>query len=108
MSNNYRIEKDTMGDMQVPSDKLWGAQTQRSLQNFKISTEKMPKAQIYGMAIVKRAAAKVNMDLGALDEKKAKAIMEAADEILAGQHDGEFPLSVCQSGSGTQTNMNLN
>lgn len=108
MSNSYRIEKDTMGDMQVPSDKLWGAQTQRSLQNFKISTEKMPKAQIYGMAIVKRAAAKVNMDLGALDEKKAKAIIAAADEILTGQHDGEFPLSVWQTGSGTQTNMNLN
>ncbi|MDG9730301.1 class II fumarate hydratase [Ignatzschineria sp. RMDPL8A] len=108
MSDTFRIEKDTMGDMKVPSDKLWGAQTQRSLQNFKISTEKMPKALIYGLAIVKRSAAKVNMDLGHLDAKKAEAIMQAADEVLAGKHDTEFPLSVWQTGSGTQTNMNMN
>src|SRR5699024_325387 len=108
MSDTFRIEKDTMGAMKVPSDKLWGAQTQRSLQNFKISTEKMPKALIYGLAIVKRSAAKVNMDLGHLDAKEAAAIMQAADEVLAGKHDTEFPLSVWQTGSGTQTNMNMN
>lgn len=108
MANDFRIEKDTMGDMQVPNDKLWGAQTQRSLKNFRISNEKMPKALIYGLAIVKRSAAKVNGDLGHLEADKAKAIMQAADEVLAGKHDDEFPLSLWQTGSGTQTNMNMN
>lgn len=105
---DFRIEKDTMGEMQVPSNQLWGAQTQRSLMNFKISTEKMPKELIEALAIVKRAAAKVNMDLGALDAKKAEAIIAAADEVLAGKHNSEFPLSLWQTGSGTQTNMNMN
>lgn len=105
---DFRIEKDTMGDMQVPNDKLWGAQTQRSLQNFRISTEKMPKELVEALAIVKRAAAQVNMDLGHLDPAKAKAIIAAADEVLAGKHDSEFPLSLWQTGSGTQTNMNMN
>src|SRR5262249_51894688 len=86
----------------------WGAQTQRSLTNFKISSEKMPPALIKALAQVKRASAKVNLDLGMLDAKKAKAILEAADEVIAGKHEGEFPLAVWQTGSGTQTNMNLN
>ncbi|UNM97230.1 class II fumarate hydratase [Ignatzschineria rhizosphaerae] len=108
MTTDFRIEKDTMGDMKVPNNQLWGAQTQRSLQNFRISNEKMPKALIEALAIVKRSAAKVNMDLGHLDEKKAKAIIAAADEVLADKHSTEFPLSLWQTGSGTQTNMNMN
>ncbi len=103
-----RIEKDTFGPIEVPEDRLWGAQTQRSLTNFKISTEKMPAALIKALAQVKRAAAKVNMDLAVLDAKKGKAIVQAADEVIAGKHDGEFPLAVWQTGSGTQTNMNMN
>lgn len=108
MTEAFRIEKDTMGEMKVPNNQLWGAQTQRSLQNFRISNEKMPKALIEALAIVKRSAAKVNMDLGNLDPKKAEAIIAAADEVLAGKHDTEFPLSLWQTGSGTQTNMNMN
>ena len=103
-----RIEKDTFGPIEVPSDRLWGAQTQRSLQNFKISGDKMPVRLIRALALVKRASAQVNVDLGVLDAAKGKAICAAADEILAGKHDGEFPLVVWQTGSGTQTNMNLN
>src|SRR5687768_1001051 len=103
-----RIEKDTFGPIEVPSDRLWGAQTQRSLQNFKIGGERMPADLIKALAQVKRAAAKVNMDLGVLDPKKGQAIIAAADEVLAGKHDAEFPLAVWQTGSGTQTNMNVN
>jgi fumarate hydratase, class II len=103
-----RIEKDTFGPIEVPADKLWGAQTQRSLTNFKISTEKMPPALIKALAQVKRGAAKVNQDLGVLPEKKAAAIIAAADEVIAGKHEGEFPLAVWQTGSGTQSNMNMN
>jgi fumarate hydratase class II len=103
-----RIEKDTFGNIEVPAERLWGAQTQRSLQNFKISTEKMPPALIKALAQVKRAAAQVNIDLGVLDKKKGAAIIQAADEVVAGNHDGEFPLAVWQTGSGTQTNMNMN
>ncbi|MGE5047438.1 MAG: class II fumarate hydratase [Deltaproteobacteria bacterium] len=103
-----RIEKDTFGPVEVPADRLWGAQTQRSLTNFKISTEKMPPALIKALAQVKRAAAQVNLDLKVLDAKKGRAIIEAADEVIKGSHDGEFPLAVWQTGSGTQTNMNMN
>src|SRR5437868_7993041 len=103
-----RIEKDTFGPIEVPAERLWGAQTQRSLQNFRISSEKMPPALITALAQVKRAAAQVNMDLRVLDPKKGQAIVQAADEVLAGKHDGEFPLAVWQTGSGTQTNMNVN
>ena len=103
-----RIEKDTFGPIEVPAEKLWGAQTQRSLTNFKISTEKMPPALIKALAQVKRAAAKVNQDLGVLPEKKAAAIIAAAEEVIAGKHEGEFPLAVWQTGSGTQSNMNMN
>jgi fumarate hydratase class II len=108
MAQRVRIEKDTFGPIEVPADRLWGAQTQRSLQNFKISQEKMPMALVEALVLVKRAAAQVNFDLGALDEKKARAIMAAADEVLAGKHPDEFPLVVWQTGSGTQTNMNVN
>src|SRR2546422_2208392 len=103
-----RIEKDTFGPIEVPAERLWGAQTQRSPQNFRIGSEKMPPALIKALAQVKRAAAQVNLDLRVLDPKKGKAIIEAADEVIAGKHDGEFPLAVWQTGSGTQTNMNMN
>ncbi|MDR5855053.1 class II fumarate hydratase [Caballeronia sp. LZ062] len=105
---DVRMEKDTFGEIAVPNDKLWGAQTQRSLQNFKISTEKQSPELITALAIIKRAAAEVNQDLKVLDGKKAQAIMQAADEIIDGKHPDEFPLAVWQTGSGTQTNMNLN
>lgn len=103
-----REERDTMGPVQVPADALWGAQTQRSLQNFKISGERMPVALIHALARVKRAAAKVNHDLGLLNAASAAAIIEAADEVIAGHFDDQFPLVVWQTGSGTQTNMNVN
>ncbi|CAI0959634.1 class II fumarate hydratase [Serratia quinivorans] len=103
-----RIEKDSMGPIEVPADRLWGAQTQRSLEHFRISTEKMPTALIHALALTKRAAASVNMDLGLLPAERANAIISAADEVLADQHTEEFPLSIWQTGSGTQTNMNMN
>lgn len=103
-----RSEKDSMGPIDVPADKLWGAQTQRSLEHFRISTEKMPTALIQALALTKRAAAKVNADLGLLSTEKASVIIEAADEVLSGQHPDEFPLAVWQTGSGTQSNMNMN
>lgn len=105
---NYRDERDTMGSVQVPAHALWGAQTQRSLQNFRISGERMPPALLHALAFVKRAAAAVNRDLGVLDDERATAIIQAADEVIAGNHDAEFPLVVWQTGSGTQTNMNMN
>jgi len=104
----YRTEYDTFGEINVPSDKLWGAQTQRSLENFKISTEKMPANLITAFAIVKRASATVNNQLGLLEDTKSQAIIQACDEVIQGQHTQEFPLAVWQTGSGTQTNMNLN
>ena len=104
----FRIERDTFGEISVPADRLWGAQTQRSLKFFHISTERMPKELIQALALVKRACAKVNQDLGLLPPAKAQAIIEAVDEVLTGQHNDEFPLSVWQTGSGTQTNMNVN
>ncbi len=103
-----RIEKDTFGPIEVPSDRLWGAQTQRSLQNFAISGERMPLALLHALATVKKAAALVNQDLGTLDAKLGGAIVEACDEVIAGKHDDEFPLVVWQTGSGTQSNMNMN
>lgn len=103
-----RIEKDTMGEMAVPADKLWAAQTQRSLENFKIGTEKMPEPLISAFAVLKRSLAVVNEKLGKLKPEMSKAIIQACDEIIAGKHEGEFPLSVWQTGSGTQSNMNLN
>jgi len=105
---SYREERDTMGSVQVPAHALWGAQTQRSLGNFRISGERMPPALLHALALVKRAAAAVNRDLGVLDDGRATAIIQAADEVIAGNHDAEFPLVVWQTGSGTQTNMNMN
>ncbi len=108
MATNHRIENDTFGPIEVPANRLWGAQTQRSLQNFKIGGDKMPRELIHALARVKRASAEVNLSLGQLDEKKARAICAAADEVMAGKHEAEFPLVVWQTGSGTQTNMNVN
>ncbi|MGN6086857.1 class II fumarate hydratase [Trinickia sp.] len=108
MTEDHRMERDTFGEIAVPSARLWGAQTQRSLLNFKISTEKQSPELITALAVIKRAAAEVNLDLGVLPEDKARAIMQAADEVIDGKHAGEFPLAVWQTGSGTQTNMNLN
>lgn len=108
MTEDVRMERDTFGEIAVPNAHLWGAQTQRSLQNFRISTEKQSPELITALAVIKRAAAEVNLGLGVLDETKAHAIMQAADEIIAGKHPDEFPLAVWQTGSGTQTNMNLN
>jgi len=104
----YRIEKDTMGEVKVPLDVYWGAQTQRSLQNFKIGKEKMPYEITRAFSYLKKAVALVNRDLGKLDAKKADAIAQAADEMLAGELDGNYPLAVWQTGSGTQSNMNNN
>ena len=105
---NMRIEKDSFGEIDVPAERLWGAQTQRSLQFFSISSERMPEELIMALAEVKRACAIVNRDLGKLGPDKAAGIVQAADEVLDGQLPHEFPLSVWQTGSGTQTNMNVN
>lgn len=104
----YRIEHDTMGEVKVPADHHWGAQTQRSLGNFRIGGEKMSVRLIYGFAHLKKACAAANAGFGKLDPDREGRISKACDEILAGAHDGEFPLSVWQTGSGTQTNMNVN
>jgi fumarate hydratase, class II len=103
-----RLEKDSFGTIEVPADRLWGAQTERSRRFFRISNERMPLPVIYALALVKKAAAAVNAELNLLAKNKAEAIQRAADEVLAGRHDGEFPLVVWQTGSGTQTNMNVN
>ncbi len=105
---NSRTESDSFGPIDVPADRLWGAQTQRSLQFFAVSTERMPREVVLALVRVKQAAAEVNVQLAGLDAVKGDAIMRAAAEVLAGQHDHEFPLSVWQTGSGTQTNMNVN
>jgi fumarate hydratase class II len=107
MTSDTRQERDTFGLIAVPAARLWGAQTQRSLEHFAISGERMPKPLLTALAEVKRAAATVNKGNG-LDAAKADAIIAAADEVIAGEHDGEFPLVVWQTGSGTQTNMNMN
>jgi len=106
--SDTRIEKDSMGPIAVPAAHLWGAQTQRSLEHFRISEEKMPRALIVALAQTKRAAARVNMDLGLLPADKGDSILQAADEVLNGLHASEFPLAIWQTGSGTQTNMNMN
>lgn len=108
MAQDYRIEKDTMGEIRVPVDKLWGAQTQRSYENFKIGTERMPVRLIGAFALLKKAAAQVNRELAGLTPEKAAAIAQAADEIVEGRWNDEFPLVVWQTGSGTQSNMNVN
>jgi fumarate hydratase, class II len=103
-----RVERDTFGPIEVPEERLWGAQTQRSLENFKISSEKMAPELIAALAQVKRACAAVNLGLGLLPKDKAEAIIQAADEVISGKHRAEFPLAVWQTGSGTQSNMNMN
>lgn len=104
----YRIEKDTIGEINVPADKRWGAQTQRSSMNFKIGVEKMPQEVIRAFAVLKKSAALANLKLGKLGNEQAQAISQAADEILRGELDEHFPLVVWQTGSGTQSNMNVN
>ncbi len=109
MTRSVRIENDSMGSIEVPADRLWGAQTQRSLENFKIGEDRMPLPLIHALAQVKRAAAEVNLVLGKFkDPAVGRAIVAAAEEVIAGQHDNEFPLVIWQTGSGTQTNMNVN
>lgn len=105
---DYRIEKDTMGEVKVPADKYWGAQTQRSLENFKIGGHRMPMEVIHAFAYLKKAAALANLELGVLSQEKSDLIGQVCDEILAGKLDDQFPLVVWQTGSGTQSNMNLN
>ncbi|ENQ3108052.1 class II fumarate hydratase [Bacillus cereus] len=104
----YRIERDTLGEMKVPADKLWAAQTQRSKENFPIGTEHMPLEIVRAFAILKKSAALSNQKLGKLADEKASTIVEAVDEILSGKWDDHFPLVVWQTGSGTQSNMNVN
>jgi fumarate hydratase class II len=103
-----RTESDTFGPIEVPAHRYWGAQTQRSIQNFKIGTERMPAPLVHALGMVKQAAALVNQDLGALDPKVAQAVAASAAEVVSGEHDQEFPLVVWQTGSGTQSNMNAN
>ena len=104
----YRIERDSMGEISVPADKYWGAQTERSFENFRIGSEKMPGRIISAFATVKKACAEANLSIGALDAERAELIRCVCDQIISGELDGHFPLSVWQTGSGTQTNMNLN
>ncbi len=105
----FRIEHDTMGEVKVPADKYWGAQTERSRNNFKIGAEaSMPLEVVYGFAYLKKAAAHANCELGVLSEEKRDLISAVCDEILDGKHDQQFPLVVWQTGSGTQSNMNMN
>jgi len=105
---DFRIERDTMGEIQVPANKMWKAQTQRSIENFKIGTEKMPIEVIHAFAVLKRSAAIANNKLQKLNDEKTKAIVSVADEILTGELNDQFPLVVWQTGSGTQSNMNVN
>jgi fumarate hydratase class II len=107
-NSEYRIERDSMGELQVPAKALWGAQTQRAVQNFPISGRPMPRAFIRAVALIKAAAAQANCALGLLDAQVAAAIAKAADEVAAGDHDAHFPVDVFQTGSGTSTNMNAN
>src|ERR1700749_341821 len=106
--SDARIEKDTFGPIEVPRERLWGAQTQRSLEHFRISGERMPAEIVQALAWIKRACATVNASLGVLTADKARAISAAADEVLEGRWPDEFPLVVWQTGSGTQSNMNMN
>jgi len=105
---SFRIERDSLGEIKVPSDKYWGAQTQRSLENFEIGDEHFPVEFIHAYGIIKQVAAEVNSGLGILDKELAEVIIEAAQEVIDGKHVDQFPLVVWQTGSGTQTNMNLN
>ncbi|MBX7056731.1 MAG: class II fumarate hydratase [Leptospirales bacterium] len=106
--SQYRIEKDTMGEVQVPADRYWGAQTQRSLMNFKIGHDHFPREMVRALGVLKKAAAQTNKELGILPADKADLIIRAADEVIEGKLDDHFPLVIWQTGSGTQTNMNTN
>ncbi len=108
MTKNFRFEKDSMGKIKVPSEALWGAQTQRSIMNFSIGEELIPIELIYSITVIKKASAIANFKLGLIDKVKKNLIIEACNEILAGKHDSQFPLKIWQTGSGTQTNMNIN
>jgi len=108
MTGQTRKETDSMGAVEVPADRYWGAQTQRSLEHFKIGGERFPREMIRALGLVKKACALVNRELGLLDAEKARAIIRAADEVIAGALDEHFPLVIWQTGSGTQTNMNTN
>src|SRR5450432_274564 len=108
MTSSFRTERDSMGELKVPADALWGAQTQRAVQNFPISGLVLPRAFIAALALVKQAAARANTSLGLLDAKVSRAIEAAAAEVVAGNHDAHFPIDVFQTGSGTSTNMNAN
>ena len=106
--NDTRTEHDSMGELEVPADALYGAQTQRAVNNFPVSGQPMPVAFIHAIARIKAAAAKVNAELGLLDGPRADAIQQAAEAIIAGKHDDQFPIDVYQTGSGTSSNMNVN
>jgi len=108
MKKEVRIESDSMGEIEVPADKYWGAQTERSLLHFNIGDDKMPREMIRALGILKKAAALVNAELGKLPADKLKLIEQACDEVIEGKLDEHFPLRVWQTGSGTQTNMNAN
>ena len=108
MGQSTRTESDSFGPIEVPAERLWGAETQRSLTHFRISRERLPRELVLALARIKQAAALVNLELGLLEEPTARAIAAAADEVLAGRHEDEFPLSVWQTGSGTQSHMNVN
>jgi fumarate hydratase, class II len=106
--HRMRVETDSFGPIEVPADRYWGAQTERSLRHFRIGTERMPIPLIRALAVIKRAAAEVNHALGSLDARRTRAIVRAAQEVIDGKLDDHFPLVVWQTGSGTQTNMNVN
>jgi len=106
--DDYRVERDSLGEMQVPADAYWGAQTQRAVENFPISGITFSRRFVRALGVVKKAAAQANRDLGLLDDDKAESIVEAADEVIAGEHDDQFPVDVFQTGSGTSSNMNAN
>ena len=108
MNQKYRIEHDSMGELQVPADALWGAQTQRAVQNFPVSGQRMPRAFIRALGLVKACAAEVNTGLGLLPKGVGRAIRAAALDVAAGDHDAHFPIDVYQTGSGTSSNMNMN
>ena len=107
-SGDYRIERDSLGEVEVPADAYWGAQTQRAVENFPISGLSFGRRFVRALAVVKKAAAKANRDLDLVDDEIADAIVEAADEVIAGEHDDQFPVDVFQTGSGTSSNMNAN
>src|SRR6202034_2666988 len=108
MTASFRTERDSMGELRVPADALWGAQTQRAVQNFPISGRPLPRAFIRAIGVIKQAAALANAKLGLLDLQVAQAIAACAAEVAAGQHDAHFPIDIFQTGSGTSTNMNAN